>query len=773
MTPERCPADVKPVGRMLRYPDVGKTHIAFSYANDLWLVPRGGGEAVPVTSPAGFEESPRFSPDGETLAFVGNYDGGRDIYTISVKGGVPQRMTYHPADELLCDWTPDGALVYATNGFSGLARLLQLYSVSEKDPLPTKLPVAYGTNGAISPDGAYLAFTPYNADARTWKRYRGGMASDIWLYHLQNKTAQRITDWEGTDTLPMWHAQTVYYLSDAGPEHRLNIWAYDSATGARRQVTDFSGYDVKWPAVGPGDHGQGEIVFQYASDLYLLDLETGKSQVVEVSIPGDRPQIMPRSVNAADFITSGDLSPAGERVVLEARGDIWSLPAKNGSPRNMTRSSGVAERSPSWSPDGRWIAYLADLTGEYELYIKQSDGKGETRRLTNDGQVFRYSPTWSPDSKHILFTDKTGTIYLHTIEPAKTVPVDQDPWASTPTLSWSHDSTWIAYDKRADDKAGVSSIWLYELKTGNKQQITDGMFNGSSPTFDRKGEYLFFASNRFFGSPLYDDLGTTFIYGTSQVLVALPLRGDVKNPLLPKSDEVAITNKPEEKKEEAQKEERRRTRRRRKRRRKTGKATEERRRAAQAAERRRETGRREEGKSRRQAARRQATGRAAQAAERAWRETGRREEGKSRRQAAGDKPPEEPPSRRAMARSRPKRRGTPDDKQPGESHRKSHPSRRARRETGRRTQAAGQPPHSRAIGSADRTETQGRTKAQGRTKVPADRPGGNHAAGVPPAGQERRLLPAVRELPRSPDLCPPRRAGRRRSAGHHVVRPER
>ena len=190
----------------------------------------------------------------------------------------------------------------------------------------------------------------------------------------------------------------------------------------------------------------------------------------------------------------------------------------------MTRTSGVAERDPSWSPDGTWIAYLADITGEYELYIKQSDGKGETRRLTNDGQVFRYSPSWSPDSKHIVFSDKTGTMFLHTIEGGKTVTVDQDPWADRLAPSWSHDSTWIAYTKRADDKAGVASIWLYELKTGNKQQITDGKFNVSSPTFDRKGEFLFFSSNRQFGPPLYEDLGTTFIYGNTEVLVAMPLR---------------------------------------------------------------------------------------------------------------------------------------------------------------------------------------------------------------------------------------------------------
>ena len=354
------------------------------------------------------------------------------------------------------------------------------------------------------------------------------MASDIWLFHLQQKTAQRMTDWEGTDTLPMWHGQTVYYLSDAGQQHRLNIWAYDTATGARRQITDFSQYDVKWPSIGLGDEGQGEIVFQYASDLYLLDLGTGESRVIEVTIPGDRPQIMPQTVDAAKFLSSGDIAPQGQRVVLEARGDLWSVPAKNGSPRNMTRSSGVFERDPSWSPDGKWIAYFADITGQYELHIKQSDGKGETRRLTNDGEAFRYAPVWSPDSKQIVFTDKTGAIYLHTIADGKTSEVDRDPWADRPTVSWSHDSSWIAYDKRKDDKAGISSIWLYEVVSGKRHQVTDDLFSDTSPAFDRKGEYLYFASDRHFGSPMYEDIGTTFIYGKAGVLIAMPLRKDVE-----------------------------------------------------------------------------------------------------------------------------------------------------------------------------------------------------------------------------------------------------
>jgi tricorn protease len=203
-------AESEPSGGMLRYPDVGPTHIVFSYANDLWLVSREGGMARPLASPAGQELSPRFSADGKTIAFVGNYDGGRDLYTIPIEGGVPTRLTYHPAQELLCDWTPNGDLLYSTNGFAGLSRAPELYTTSLKNPLPKKLPVVYGTNGAISDDGVWLAFTPYSRDTRTWKRYRGGMASDIWLFHLQKRTAQKITDFEGTDSLPMWHDPVSY-----------------------------------------------------------------------------------------------------------------------------------------------------------------------------------------------------------------------------------------------------------------------------------------------------------------------------------------------------------------------------------------------------------------------------------------------------------------------------------------------------------------------------------------------------------------------------------
>ncbi len=527
-------ADVRPHPGMLRYPDVSATHIVFSYANDLWLVPRDGGMAVPLASPPGAELYPKFSPDGEQIAFQGNYDGNRDLYVMPRSGGTPLRVTHHPSTEILCDWTPQQRLGFSTNGFAGLARQQQLFTVDAAGGLPERLPVPYGANCAVSPDGTWLAYTPHTIDNRTWKRYRGGMATDIWLFNLEDRTSRKITDWEGIDTLPMWHGTTIYYLTDAGPEHRLNIWSYDTTSGARRQVTQFKDYDVKWPNMGPGA-GRGEIVFQNGADLYLLDLATGQPRVVDVSVPGDRPQIRARRVEASKFTNSWRISPTGKRAVVEGRGDVWTLPAENGSPRNLTRTSGSAERDPSWSPDGRWIAYFSDAGGEYELYIAQSDGKGEARQLTHGSATFYQSPTWSPDSKRIAYTDKAAQLHLLTVETGETKVIDRDPWGSIPAPSWSHDSRWLTYARTLDDRP-VNAVWLYNVETGEGHRVTDGVFEDSSPVFDRKGDWLYFASSRVF-KPTYSDIDTTFIYDNSEVLLAVPLRTDVKDPWLPKSDE--------------------------------------------------------------------------------------------------------------------------------------------------------------------------------------------------------------------------------------------
>ncbi len=535
-------AQVKPHAGMLRYPDVNATHIVLVYANDLWLAPRDGGLATPLASPPGGEAFPKFSPDGKTIAFQGNYDGGRDIYTLAADGsGLAQRVTHHPSGERLCEWTADGQLVFAAGDVLGLGQMAKLYTVARDGGMPIALPVPYGTSAAISDDGTWLAYTPHTADTRTWKRYRGGMATDIWLFNLKDNTAKRMTDWEGTDTLPMWPpggGSKVYYLSDAGPEHRLNIWEYDTGKngGARKQVTEFKDFDVKWPSIGPGKNNEGEIGCQCGSALSLLDLSNNQSKTVEITIPGERPTLRERPVDVARSLGGWGISPTGKRASAEARGDIWTTPAENGTPRNLTSTSGFAERYPAWSPDGQWISYFSDASGEYELYITQSDGKGETKQLTEDGNCWRYNVGWSPDSKRILFTDKTGGIYLHTIDTGETKLIDRDEWAGQPDVSWSHDSRWLAYDKTID--RGRGAIFICNVETGEVKQDTNGVFSDSTPAFDRKGDWLYYQSARNF-APVYSDIpgDTTFIYQNTGVLLAVPLRLDVEYPWPAKSDE--------------------------------------------------------------------------------------------------------------------------------------------------------------------------------------------------------------------------------------------
>jgi len=538
-------AQIDPHGGMLRYPDVSGTHIAFVYANDIWIVPRAGGMAQPLASPPGAEMMPKFSPDGQNVAFIGNYEGNADVYVMPVSGGVATRLTHHPAGEMITDWSQQSGIIFYSNAQAGLGRQQLIYTIGPEGGMANALPIPYGAAGAISADGTWLAYTPFNADFRTWKRYRGGLASDIWLFNLKDNSAKKMTDWEGTDTIPMWHGGIVYHLSDAGAEHRLNIWSYDTASSARVQVTTLADYDIKWPSIGPGPNGQGEIVFQYGDKLMLLDLATKAMSEVTVTIPGDRPTIRARSIETGDDVQSAGISSTGKRAVVIARGDLWTAPAENGVARNLSNTDGAFERDGSWSPDGKWIAYFSDASGEYALYITQSDGKGETKQLTSGSQTFYYNPIWSPDSKKIFYTDKAGKKYLCFVETGEIRQFDADPLAANPSANWSHDSRWLAYSKNPDH-LGPSFIALYDVENNAVHQATSGMFADQSPAFDRKGDFMYFASSRSF-APTYSDIDTTFIYDDSNVLIAVPLRADVKNPFAPKNDEEEIKEeKPEE-----------------------------------------------------------------------------------------------------------------------------------------------------------------------------------------------------------------------------------
>ncbi len=578
----------QPDATMLRYPAVSKSHIAFVYANNIYLAPRAGGIASLTAVPPGQSSFPRFSPDGATLAFAANYDGNRDLYTLPVAGGTPFRVTHFPGSESLCSWTNDNRLMFLTSGLAGLGRQSQLYSVPATGGQPARYPMPYSGYGSVSQDGQSIAFTPHSTETRTWKRYRGGMATDIWVMNLKDLTSKKITDWEGTDSLPMWGkgsaASVIFYISDNGPEHRLNIWSFNTTTNERKQVTTFADDDVKWPSFGPGTdaNAPGEIIFQLGSKIMLLDLASGKSNPVNISIPGAKPSIKSRSEDASRNISSAAISPTGKRVVLSGRGDIWSVPAKEGPARNLTNSSGVFERDPSWSPDGKWISYFSDESGEYELYIRAADAKApgysklddteetdkkdadkkdadkdakkdepakpdvtkdfKPTKLTTLGAGFRYEPTWSPDGKMIVFTDKAGGLFLVTLDwkdaavTATVKQVDMNPDASRMGYSWTHDSSMLAY-ARTDETSNQNAIWIYNVKTGTSTRVTNPIFNNDSPAFDRKGDWLYYSTNRNFNSPRYADLDTTFAYINTGMIMAAPLRDNMKNPFAAKSDE--------------------------------------------------------------------------------------------------------------------------------------------------------------------------------------------------------------------------------------------
>lgn len=509
----------------IRYPDVGATQIVFVYDNQIWVVPKQGGTAVRLSETSEAKSHARLSPDEKTIAFTGGAHYG--IYTIPVTGGNVHRITHHPGTTTLCDWTPDGQVLFMTDGFGFVfdnddqARFRQLFTVPARGGLPHKLEVPYGAHGSISADGQWLAYT-LNANGITEarKHYFGGFAPDIWIFGLHNHQAKAITDWKGTDTFPMWHGQTVYYLSDEGSEGRLNIWSYDLESARREQLTHFKDFDVKWPSIGPEHDSQGEIVFVNGLDLYLLDLGTKQSRKVQVTIP-DRFQEK-LTVDASKLIVSSRLNPDGSKALIEARGDIWVVDSSSGDASNITRTSGSAERDPAWSPDGAWVTYFSDVTGEYELYISRPDGS-ERRQLTRFGAGFRFRPMWAPDSQRIALHDNTGCIYVHTLETGETRKIDRDPLVQRPQMSWSPDSKWLAYARAASNNR-YTAIWLHSIDEARSHQVTSGFHNDSWPIFDRTGDYLYFVSARNFSAITFDSIDyNNFIYPASDFLFAVPL----------------------------------------------------------------------------------------------------------------------------------------------------------------------------------------------------------------------------------------------------------
>jgi tricorn protease len=541
---------------LLQKPAVSRTQIVFSYAGDLWTVPRAGGEARQLTSAPGTETAPAFSPDGATIAFTGEYDGNVDIFTVPAVGGVPKRLTWHPGADTVLGWSPDGKRLLFRSQRDSYSRFGRLFTMpAEGGGLPEAVPLPMGEEGAWSPDGKLLAYVPLPRAFDAWKRYRGGRTTPLWIADpATSAVVAKVPRENSNDFSPVWAADgKVYFLSDRGGP--VTIYAYDTRTKQVARVLANTGLDVKSMSGGPG-----VIVYEQFGSLNLLDLKSGKAQPVSVRIAADLPRVRPTFEKAAPAIQAARLSPTGARALVEARGEILTIPAEKGDPRNLTNTPGVAERDPAWSPDGRRIAYFSDESGEYALHLREQSGMGDVIKIALP-QGFYYAPQWSPDSRKIAFTDQALNLWYIDLEKRAPVKVDTDTY-DHPERDlgpvWAPDSRWLAYAKMM--KNHLRAVFVYSIEDAKTHQVTDGMSDARYPQFDKNGEVLYFTASTDSGPTQgWLDMSSMGRFVSRSVYVVV-LRKDLPSPLAPESDEEKIedagkaaTEKPDDKDKEKDK----------------------------------------------------------------------------------------------------------------------------------------------------------------------------------------------------------------------------
>ncbi|HEX7847891.1 MAG TPA: hypothetical protein VF476_18955, partial [Chitinophagaceae bacterium] len=486
----------------------------------------------------GEESFPRFSPDGKTIAFTATYRGNADIYTMPVNGGVPVRLTWHAMNDRVIDWHPNGnQILFASLRENQVGNVSNLFLISKNGGLPEKLPVPYGELGSFSPDGESIAYVSRITENYPFKRYRGGLASDVVLFNLKKLTAENITANTGTDGKPVWYKNSIYYISDVDDNKRRNIWVYDISSKKRTQVTKFDDVDINHMSAGPDD-----LIFEAGGKLYLLNLSNNKYDEVKINVVTDYATLMPRPENVANRIGWADISPDAKRVVVEARGDLFSIPAENGPVLNLTNSSGAYDQFPAWSPNGKWISYWSDKSGEYELWLTETQS-GTEKKLTDFGKGMGFQQFWSPDSKKIAFINDLQEIKILTVATGESVTVDKttlQPYSSLRgfRLSWSSDNNWLTYSKTGDNLN--SAIYLYSIADKKLHKVTAGFYNDSYPVFDPTGKYLFFKTDRRL-QPLYSNLDATWIYPNSTQIAYASLDPSAKSLLAPRNDDVKVS----------------------------------------------------------------------------------------------------------------------------------------------------------------------------------------------------------------------------------------
>lgn len=543
--------------RLLRFPAIYGDKIVFTYAGDLYTVSSNGGVARKITSDIGMEMFARFSPDGKQIAFTGQYDGNTEVYVIPAEGGIPKRLTYTATldrddvsdrmgpNNVVMTWKDNNTIVYRSrqiefNDFKG-----QLFYAFINGGIPEQVPVPRGGWPSFSPDGKKMAYNQVFREFRTWKRYRGGQADDISIYNFETKQTEKITNDPAQDIFPMWtgnppdgRAGKIYFISDRDgrdKNKRLNLYSYDLITKQTTQHTFFTDFDIKFPSLG-----NDAIVFENGGYIYRFDLRTEKEAKVPIQINDDFESGRGGIIDVSKNVTNYEISPDGNRALFGARGEIFTVPAKYGPTRNLTNTSGVHERNSKWSPDGKWIAYISDVTGEDEIWIRPQDGLGEPVQITKNSSNYKYQPYWSPDGKKLLWADRAQRLQYVDIDSKTITLVAESKVFEYTDYAWSPDSKWIAY---ANPEAEVmTTIKLYSLDSKKTIDVTDGWFESTEPSFSSDGKFLFFISNRSF-SPTYSQTEWNHAYLDMEKIYFIALAKETKSPFEPKSDEVKIDDK--------------------------------------------------------------------------------------------------------------------------------------------------------------------------------------------------------------------------------------
>jgi tricorn protease len=527
--------------KLLRFPDLHGDKVVFTYAGDLWTAAAGGGMASRLTAHPGLELFAKFSPDGKQIAFTGQYDGDEQVYLIPATGGEPRQLTYHPArgplpdrwgvDNQVYGWAPDGSAVLFRSMREGWTLSdTRLYTIAAEGGLPRPLPMPVSGGGTFSPDATKVLYSPLTRDFRTWKRYQGGWAQELFIFNLATSAIEPVAHSPRSERDPMWIGDKIYFASDR--TGTLNLFEFNPATRGTRALTTSTVHDVRWPSAG-NDH---RIVYELAGELHVIDLRSGRSTPIPITVPTDALARRPSRVKVAPtLIEDFALSPGGERALFVGRGDVFSAPIEKGAVRNLTHSSGAHDKGARWSPDGRKVAYLSDATGEEELYLIDQEGTGKPDQLTKGGKAMRYPPAWSPDAKRLAFSDKDGKLFVLNLADKAVVQVADDSNGQVHDYTWSPCGTHLAFSLSEPNE--TRSLFLWSLGHDKPRRITGETFDEWQPAWSPEGNYLYYLSRREF-APQVGGIEFNFLANRSTGLYALALRKDVKNPFPPESDEV-------------------------------------------------------------------------------------------------------------------------------------------------------------------------------------------------------------------------------------------